>query len=74
MRRSPTAGLARIEAAIPAHLEHLDEYFVGVLTPEELQQLTRHDAQGAAITSNPASPIPEDPRHETRTEEEVRDA
>ena len=34
------AGLARIEAAVPAHLEHLDEYFVGVLTPEELQQLT----------------------------------
>ena len=34
------AGLARIEAAVPAHLEHLDEYFVGVLTPDELQQLT----------------------------------
>jgi DNA-binding MarR family transcriptional regulator len=34
------AGLARIEAALPAHLGHLDEYFVGVLTPEELQQLT----------------------------------
>jgi MarR family 2-MHQ and catechol resistance regulon transcriptional repressor len=34
------AGLARIEAALPAHLEHLDEYFVGVLTPEELQQLS----------------------------------
>ena len=34
------AGLARIETAVPAHLEHLDEYFVGVLTPEELQQLT----------------------------------
>ena len=34
------AGLARIEAAVPAHLEHLDEYFVGVLTAEELQQLT----------------------------------
>jgi MarR family 2-MHQ and catechol resistance regulon transcriptional repressor len=34
------AGLARIEAALPAHLEHLDEYFVSALTPEELQQLT----------------------------------
>ena len=34
------AGLARIEAALPTHLEHLDEYFVSVLTPEELQQLT----------------------------------
>ena len=34
------AGLARIEAALPAHLEHLDEYFVGVLTPEELHQLS----------------------------------
>ena len=34
------AGLARIEAAVPVHLEHLDEYFVGVLTPEELEQLT----------------------------------
>lgn len=33
------AGLARIEAAVPVHLEHLDEYFVGVLTPEELEQL-----------------------------------
>ena len=34
------AGLARIEAALPAHLEHLDEYFFGVLTPEEVQQLS----------------------------------
>ena len=34
------AGLERIEAAVPVHLEHLDEYFVGVLTPEELQQLS----------------------------------
>lgn len=34
------AGLARITAALPAHLEHLEEYFVGVLTSEELQQLT----------------------------------
>ena len=34
------AGLARIEAAVPVHLGHLDEYFVGVLTPEELEQLT----------------------------------
>jgi MarR family 2-MHQ and catechol resistance regulon transcriptional repressor len=32
-------GLARIEAAVPVHLGHLDEYFVGVLTPEELDQL-----------------------------------
>jgi DNA-binding MarR family transcriptional regulator len=32
-------GLARIEAAVPVHLEHLDEYFVSVLTPEELEQL-----------------------------------
>jgi DNA-binding MarR family transcriptional regulator len=33
------AGLARIEAAVPVHLQHLDEYFVSVLTPEELEQL-----------------------------------
>jgi DNA-binding MarR family transcriptional regulator len=32
-------GLARIEAAVPVHLQHLDEYFVSVLTPEELEQL-----------------------------------
>ena len=40
VRALTDAGLARIEAALPAHLEHLDEYFVCLLTPEELQQLT----------------------------------
>ena len=34
------AGLARIEAAVPVHLEHLDEHFVSPLTPDELAQLT----------------------------------
>jgi DNA-binding MarR family transcriptional regulator len=34
------AGLARIETAVPAHLAHLDEYFTGVLTDDELAQLT----------------------------------
>jgi MarR family transcriptional regulator, 2-MHQ and catechol-resistance regulon repressor len=33
------SGLARIEAAVPVHLAHLDEYFVEPLTPEELEQL-----------------------------------
>jgi len=33
------AGLARIEAAVPVHLQHLDEYFVSVLTREELEQV-----------------------------------
>jgi MarR family 2-MHQ and catechol resistance regulon transcriptional repressor len=33
-------GLARITDALPAHLGHLDEYFVSVLTPEELRQLS----------------------------------
>jgi DNA-binding MarR family transcriptional regulator len=32
-------GLARIEAAVPVHLGHLDEYFAGVLTPEELEHV-----------------------------------
>jgi hypothetical protein len=31
--------LARIEAAVPVHLGHLDEYFAGVLTPEELEHV-----------------------------------
>jgi len=34
------AGLARIEAAVPVHLAHLEEYFVEPLSPEELEQLT----------------------------------
>jgi DNA-binding MarR family transcriptional regulator len=34
------AGLARIEAAVPVHLTHLDEYFTGVLSDEELAQLS----------------------------------
>jgi DNA-binding MarR family transcriptional regulator len=33
------AGLARIETAVPVHLQHLDEYFAGVLTADELDQL-----------------------------------
>ncbi|HEY7104905.1 MAG TPA: MarR family transcriptional regulator [Acidimicrobiia bacterium] len=34
------AGLARIEAAVPVHLEHLDEYFTSVLSDDELAQLS----------------------------------
>jgi MarR family transcriptional regulator, 2-MHQ and catechol-resistance regulon repressor len=34
------AGLARIEAAVPVHLAHLDEYFTSVLTDDELAQLS----------------------------------
>ena len=34
------AGLARIEAAVPVHLAHLDEYFTSVLSDEELAQLS----------------------------------
>jgi DNA-binding MarR family transcriptional regulator len=33
------AGRARIEAAVPEHLQHLDEYFTGILDPDELDQL-----------------------------------
>jgi MarR family 2-MHQ and catechol resistance regulon transcriptional repressor len=33
-------GLARIESAVPAHLEHLEEYFFAPLSKEELEQLT----------------------------------
>ena len=41
------AGLARIEAALPAHLEHLDEYFVGVLTPRSSSSSPRRCARCA---------------------------
>ena len=34
------AGLARIEAAVPVHLAHLDDYFTGVLSDEELEHLS----------------------------------
>jgi MarR family 2-MHQ and catechol resistance regulon transcriptional repressor len=34
------AGLARIEAAVPVHLAHLDEYFFAQLSEPEVDQLT----------------------------------
>jgi MarR family transcriptional regulator, 2-MHQ and catechol-resistance regulon repressor len=34
------AGRARIEGAVPEHLRHLDEYFTGVLSADELAQLS----------------------------------
>ena len=34
------AGREQVDAAIPKHLEHIDEYFTGILEPEELAQLT----------------------------------
>jgi DNA-binding MarR family transcriptional regulator len=34
------AGIARIEAAVPVHLTHLAEYLTGVLSHEELAQLS----------------------------------
>ena len=34
------AGREQVEAAIPKHLEHIDEYFTGILEPDELAQLT----------------------------------
>lgn len=35
-----TVGLARAESAVPVHLAHLDEYFTGVLSDDELDALT----------------------------------
>jgi DNA-binding MarR family transcriptional regulator len=34
------AGIAGIEAAVPVHLAHLDEYLTGVLSHDELAQLS----------------------------------
>lgn len=34
------AGRSLVDAAVPLHLEHLDEYFTGILEPDELAQLT----------------------------------
>ena len=34
------AGRAQVETAVPIHLEHIDEYFTGILEPDELEQLT----------------------------------
>lgn len=33
------AGVSRLEAALPIHLEDIERWFTGLLTPEQLQQL-----------------------------------
>lgn len=35
------AGLARLRAAVPTHLRHVDEHFLSLLSPEELEAIER---------------------------------
>jgi MarR family transcriptional regulator, 2-MHQ and catechol-resistance regulon repressor len=55
------AGLARIEAAVPVHLEHLQEHFLAPLDTTDVAELTRvlrtlrdHVNPSAAQVSDPA--------------------
>ena len=57
------AGLAEVRAAVGPHLRHLDEEFVGLLSPEEQQQLAGilrkvrdHVNPGAARPPEPIEP------------------
>jgi DNA-binding MarR family transcriptional regulator len=56
-------GLARVTAALPSHLDHVDEYLTAVLTPEEQSDLAallrkvRDHVNPAATAAIPVGPV-----------------